>query len=225
MAGRPKRRARIAAQWAEVDRAAGRTSNAGRPKRRARIAAQWAEVDRAAGVKMPHRKRNGERYRLFESRGNRLNGRDLMLVDTIAHEGYYQILWLGVDDSGRDDVNHTEVRAFDCDFDPADYTFGRELPLDKVPVRFRKYVSEHTGAARSRKRNPKPDLRGLSDALARANDAYEDAFLRVILGKANQHAHSNTREAIKLRHELDKARTALNIAEHAYVTARAESLR
>ena len=42
MAGRPKRRAKLAAQWAEVDRAAGRTSNAGRPKRRARLAAEAA---------------------------------------------------------------------------------------------------------------------------------------------------------------------------------------
>ena len=34
---------------------------AGRPKRRARLAAQWAEVDRAAGVKVPRakRKKNG----------------------------------------------------------------------------------------------------------------------------------------------------------------------
>ena len=49
-----------------------RTANAGRPKRRARIAAQWAEVDRAAGVKVPRakRKKNGglpSHWFLFES--------------------------------------------------------------------------------------------------------------------------------------------------------------
>ena len=127
-----------------------RTPNAGRPKREVRVAGlTWDEWQESLARQyrtapgQPYRKRNGGRYRLFESKGRRLHGRDLLLVDTEAHEGYYQILWLGVHDSGHNDVNYTEVQAFGNAFDPRDYTLGRELPLDAVPARFHSIVDQH----------------------------------------------------------------------------------
>jgi hypothetical protein len=224
MAGRPLRRARIAAQWAEVDRmtserAAGRVPNGGLPSvwRLFRVGSRipknaathtlvrvradkhgqyvycvfggkapsvwsnmtkdrlWQMVEDGSGLlgtevtyafddqptaiqKETLRKiqsyesgghertknpRNGQRYRVFESLGRPLRGPHLILVDTEAHEGFYPILYLGVYDDGSDDVSHTEVQAVSRNFDPTDYTFGREIPLSKVPARFRKYVKAH----------------------------------------------------------------------------------
>jgi len=127
-----------------------RTRNAGRPKREPRVLGlTWDEFQESlartyrTSPGQPYRKRNGQRYRVFESLGRSLSGPHLILVDTEAHEGFYPILYLGVHDDGGDDLSHTEVQAVSRNFDPTDYTFGREIPLSKVPARFRKYVKAH----------------------------------------------------------------------------------
>lgn len=71
-----------------------------------------------------------------------------------------------------------------------------------------------------------PDLRGLWDALSKANDAYETATLRVIMGKANKPDDPNykTQKSISLRNEMKKASADLDAAERAYADARREML-
>lgn len=69
-----------------------------------------------------------------------------------------------------------------------------------------------------------PDLRGLWDALSKANDAYESVVWR--MGERNKphHPKYSTQKSISLRSELKKASADLDAAERAYADARREML-
>jgi hypothetical protein len=127
-----------------------RTRNAGRPKRRARIAAQWAEVDRLAGVKVPRkRKANGglsSRWLVFK--GGKRPSRawaPYVLLSTQPEaggktRGAHLYCLIDGSNSGLDQWDACSYDSYDEDAREGFSWWGTQVALDDVPEPYRSSI-------------------------------------------------------------------------------------